>query len=161
MQKMDNAVSITAYMKTIRTCYRSAIASDYLLLVEMAVIEASLRSLLRSLSHFLSLLLTQKMDYAVSITAYKKTTRTCYRSAIASDYLFLVEMAVIEASLRSLLRSLSHFMSLLLTQKMDFAVSITAYKKTTRTCYRLAIASDCLLLVEMAVIETASENSSV
>ena len=127
----------------------------------MAVIEASLRSLLRSLSHFMSLLLTQKMDFAVSITAYKKTTRTCYRLAIASDCLLLVEMAVIEASLRSLLRSLSHFMSLLLTQKMDFAVSITAYKKTTRTCYRLAIASDCLLLVEMAVIETASENSSV
>ena len=96
MQKMDCAVSITAYMKTIRTCYRLAIASDYLLLVEMAVIEASLRSLLRSLSHFMSLLLTQKMDCAVSITAYMKTIRTCYRSAIASDYLLLVEMAVIE-----------------------------------------------------------------
>ena len=71
MQKMDGAVSITAYMKTIRNCYRLAIASDCSLLVEMAVIEASLRSLLRSLSHFMSLLLTQKMDFAVSITAYK------------------------------------------------------------------------------------------
>ena len=98
---------------------------------------------------------------AVSITAYMKTIRNCYRSAIASDYLLLVEMAVIEASLRSLLRSLSHCMSLLLTQKMDGAVSITAYMKTIRNCYRLAIASDCSLLVEMAVIETASENSSV
>ena len=103
----------------------------------------------------------QKMDNAVSITAYMKTIRNCYRSAIASDYLLLVEMAVIEASLRSLLRSLSHCMSLLLTQKMDGAVSITAYMKTIRNCYRLAIASDCSLLVEMAVIETASENSSV
>ena len=130
-------------------------------MVEMAVIEASLRSLLRSLSHCMSLLLTQKMDGAVSITAYMKTIRNCYRLAIASDYLLLVEMAVIEASLRSLLRSLSHCMSLLLTQKMDCAVSITAYMKTIRNCYRSAIASDCSLLVEMAVIETASENSSV
>ena len=130
-------------------------------MVEMAVIEASLRSLLRSLSHCMSLLLTQKMDGAVSITAYMKTIRNCYRLAIASDCSLLVEMAVIEASLRSLLRSLSHCMSLLLTQKMDGAVSITAYMKTIRNCYRLAIASDCSLLVEMAVIETASENSSV
>ena len=47
-------------------------------------------------------------------------------------------------------------MSLLLTQKMDYAVSITVYtvihnnKKDTRL--------DALFMVEMAVIETASEN---
>ena len=73
----------------------------------------------------------------------------------------LVEMAETEAALRPLLRSLRIYMSLLLSQKMDCAVSITAYMKTIRNCYRSAIASDCSLLVEMAVIETASENSSV
>ena len=47
----------------------------------MAVTEASLRLLLRNLRIYMSLLLTQKMDYAVSITAYtviqdnKKDTR--------------------------------------------------------------------------------------
>lgn len=41
-------------------------------------------------------------------------------------------------------------------QKMDCAVSITAYKKTIRSCYRLATASDFLLLVELT--ETNSNN---
>ncbi len=66
-------------------------------------------------------------------------------------------MAVIEASLRLLLRNLRIYMSLLLTQKMDYAVSITAYtviqdnKKDTRL-------GAFFVMVEMAVIETASEN---
>ncbi len=130
-------------------------------LVEMAVTEASLRSLLRNLSHFMSLLLSQKMDYAVSITAFiNKIIRNHHPLAKVSDYLLLVEMAVTEASLRSLLRNLSHFLSLLLSQKMDHAVSITAFiNKIIRNHHTFAKVSDYLLLVEMAVIETASENS--
>ena len=38
----------------------------------------------------------------------------------------MVEMAITEATLRLLLRNLRIYMSLLLTQKMDYAVSITA-----------------------------------
>ena len=69
-------------------------------------------------------------------------------------------MAVIEASLRSLLRSLSHFFVPFAAQKMDCTVSITANKKARNHRIPPAI-PNLFILVEMAVIETASENLSV
>ena len=103
--------------------------------METAAPEASLRSLLLNLSHYMSVLFgcaSQNMDNAVSGTAllliakkvrfYKKR---CYQKSAFDE----VETAVPEASLRSLLRNLSHFMSVLFgcaSQNMDNAVSSTA-----------------------------------
>ena len=63
-----------------------------------------------------------------------------------------------EAPLRSLLRNLSHYLSLLLSQKMDDCGFDYRIKKEKQPKLYFSVKLRLSFLVEMAVIETASEN---
>ena len=71
----------------------------------------------------------------------------------------MVEMAVTEAVASVIATQSFALLSLLLTQKLDYAVSITAVNiKNNPKQKAFCLVSDYSCLVEMAVIETASEN---
>ncbi len=74
----------------------------------------------------------------------------------------MVEMAVIEATLRSPQSGLSHCMSFFATQKNGLCGFDYRFKEKQKPeCVTANDKLRVLLLVEMAVIETASENRSV